>query len=86
MDRSGEVSRDMVTLRKRTCSEWMCNATTDGRCADWACVDPEPKVTSGQLVGGDCDEDAVNLEQKVFFGSNGRGRRHWTSTGGYRGH
>ena len=36
-------------------------------CADWACVDPEPKVTSGQLVGGDCDEDAVNLEQKVFF-------------------
>ena len=61
MDRSGEESRDMVTLRKKDMlREWVCNAATDGWCADWACVAQEPKVTFVHKIGG--DEDAVYLE------------------------
>ena len=68
MNRSGEESRDMVTLRKKdTLKEWVCNAATDGWCADWACVAPETKITSVQHTGGDYDEDAVFLEQKNFL-------------------
>ena len=67
IDRSGEESRDMVTLRKKDMlREWVRIAATDGWCADWACVVPEPKVTSVQRFGGDYDEDAVFLEQKKF--------------------
>ena len=71
-DRSGEESLDMVTLRKKDMlREWVRIAATDGWCADWACVVPEPKVTSVQRFGGDYDEDAVFLEQKKFCGRNG---------------
>ena len=66
MDRSGEESRDMVTLLKKDMlRKWVCNAAKDGWCADWACVAQEPKVTSVQHMGG--DEDAVYLEQKNIF-------------------
>ena len=64
----GEGSREMVTLRqKNMLRDWMCDAATDGWCAEWACVTPEPKVTSVQHIGGDYDEDAVFLEQKKFL-------------------
>ena len=63
MDWSGEENRDMVTLRtKKKLREWMCNAATDGWCADWACVTPAPLTTSVQLISKDHDEDIVNLE------------------------
>ena len=68
MDRSGEESRDMVTLRKKDMlREWVCNAARDGWCADWACVAPEPKVTSVQQKGGDNDKDTLFLEQKNYL-------------------
>ena len=40
----------------------MCNAATDGWCADWACVTPAPKITSVQHISEDHDEDIVNSE------------------------
>ena len=62
-DWSGEENRDMVTLRtKKKLREWMCNAATDGWCADWACVTPAPITTSVQHISKDHDEDIVNLE------------------------
>ena len=52
----------------------MCNAATDGRCADWACVTPEPKVTSVQHFGEDHDEGTVNLEQNERWANTAEGR------------
>ena len=43
LDRIGEDSSDMVALRKSSwLRDWISNAATDGRCADWACVTPRP--------------------------------------------
>ena len=68
MDQCGEESSDMVTLRKKDMlREWVCNAATEGWCADWACVAPEPKVTYVQQTSGDYDEDAVILEHKKLL-------------------
>ena len=66
LDRSGEESRDMVTLRKKNMLEdWMRNAATDSWCADWACVTPAPKTTSVPHICEDHDEDTVRLEHTM---------------------
>ena len=75
LDGSGEKSRDVVISRKKNMlREWMCNAATNGWCADWACVTPEPKVTSVQQKGEDHDEDTENLEQKEILANTAEGR------------
>ena len=49
LDRRGEDSSDMVTLRKKNMlRDWMCHAATDGWCTDWTCVTPALKTKSVQ--------------------------------------
>ena len=75
MDRSGEESRDMVTLRKKNMlRDWMCTAATDGWCADWACVTPVPKITSVHHINEDHDEDIVNLKHDENLANAAKGR------------
>ena len=62
MDRSGEESRDMVTLRKKhMLNGWLA-----------ACVTPVPKIPSGH-IGEEHDEEILNLEHDLKSSSSIRG-------------
>ena len=52
----------------------MCNAATDGWCADWACVTPAPKITSVQRLSEDHDKDIVKLEHNENLATTAEGR------------
>ena len=74
LDRRGEESRDMVTLRKKNMlRDWMSNAATDGWCADCSCVTLAPTTISVQHICEDHDEDTVHLEHHENLANTSRG-------------
>ena len=87
LDRRGEESRDMVTLRKKNMlRDWMSNAATDGWCADCSCVTLAPTTISVQHICEDHDEDTVHLGAPRKFGQYVEGAQHCLSPRGFRRH